>query len=491
MTMKKLKFVPVKASLEDLTGKAYIESVVQAQSFLTGRRVGELRRLARKKVDFFPAALQKRLDGMLPAVGTRVSSPLRRSAVGASTIKFNEATATAMAPLAGLGVYRLGEDGRLYLASKSEHYHAPLGHSFPGYELIDIARQLGIPNATHNNTRGHITRVMEEEIVRTANGLAIGDAKGLKKALASKSAKTLNRVINLETGSLAVEAALKMMLARFYKAQGDSPDPKYKGKVPVFVVMGDEEGGRQANYHGTTLVAQTLRGMWPEIAKKFEKQGVMKVETVRPNNFEELEAVFKRCEGGKTKIAGFFHELVLMNYGGLRLTEKFVKRIYSLCRKHDVPTCCDEIQSCLWSPELFMFREYGITPTFVAIGKGFPGGEYAASRILFSAAYDTLPQFGALVTNGQEELAAIAYLVTMKWAEANSAVTRCIGEYYTASLEELAVAYPELISRIEGDKHLASIYFREVEPAIQFVKSLTKGGLDVSVQTYKAACPPG
>ena len=69
-----------------------------------------------------------------------------------------------------LGIFRVGEDGRLYLISKSEHYHTPLGHGFPGYTLLDCARQLGIPNATHNNTRGQITRLLEEELVAAVNG---------------------------------------------------------------------------------------------------------------------------------------------------------------------------------------------------------------------------------------------------------------------------------------------------------------------------------
>ena len=57
-----------------------------------------------------------------------------------------------------------------------------------------------------------------------------------------------------------------------------------------------------------------------------------------------------------------------------------------------------------------------------AVGKGFPGGEYPASRILFNDRMDDhLPQFGALVTNGQEELASLAYLITMRWAAASIA----------------------------------------------------------------------
>jgi len=35
-----------------------------------------------------------------------------------------------------------------------------------------------------------------------------------------------------------------------------------------------------------------------------------------------------------------------------------------------------------------------------------------------------MPQFGTLVTNGQAELASLAYLVTMQWATANADVAR-------------------------------------------------------------------
>jgi len=52
-----------------------------------------------------------------------------------------------------MGFFRIGEDGRLYFASKAEHYHLSLGHAFPGYRLLEHARSLGIPNSTHNNTR--------------------------------------------------------------------------------------------------------------------------------------------------------------------------------------------------------------------------------------------------------------------------------------------------------------------------------------------------
>ena len=47
------------------------------------------------------------------------------------------------------------------------------------------------------------------------------------------------------------------------------------------VVIGDEDGGLQANYHGTTVLTQLMRGMWPDFLKAFEEQGLVLVRSVQ------------------------------------------------------------------------------------------------------------------------------------------------------------------------------------------------------------------
>ncbi|MFO7974913.1 MAG: aminotransferase class III-fold pyridoxal phosphate-dependent enzyme [Candidatus Hydrogenedentota bacterium] len=452
--------------------------------------VRDLRHIATRKVSFFPVALQRRLSKHLGEVGCVCIPSGAAFSRGATSTQFKSHSNNAQAPLSTLGYFRVGENGRLYLTSKSEHYHAPLGHAFPGYALIRHAQALGIPNATHNNTRGHITRLLEQEMVRSAAGIACGDEAALAKTLRATSMSVLNRVLNLETGSLAAEAALKMILARFYRSEHGASDPKYIGRKPVIVVLGDEDGGLEANYHGTTFLTQIMRGMWPEMAGRLEECGAFTVRAIRPNNLADLEEVFARWDQAPYKIAGFFHELVLMNYGAIRLSKRFIKRAYTLCRKHNVPVVCDEIQSCVWSPDVYLFREYGLKPTFVVVGKGFPGGEYPASRILFSAAMDVLPQFGALVTNGQEELASLAYLITLRWVEANRENIDAVGTYYEERLQEMATRHSDMVTAIEGRRHLAGIFFDDVELSKRFAGSLNEGGLDISVQTYKKGCPP-
>ena len=151
------------------------------------------------------------------------------------------------------------------MISKSEHYHAPLGHAFPGYAIVDAPRSLGIPNATHNNTRGSITRRLEEELIRAANGLTPGRRPGMRCCAADDPA-VLNRVLNLETGSLAAEAALKLALCRFYRHEpGEAAAPLRRTASPVLLVLGDDDGDAcgQLPRHDD-LHAGDAR-LWPEL----------------------------------------------------------------------------------------------------------------------------------------------------------------------------------------------------------------------------------
>lgn len=486
----KLTFNNVQLSLADLLGEAYINAVCEARAFLTGESKEALLAIAEEKVDFYPQSFQQRVDDLVDTIGQQVCDGLSNSATGAGTHAFDSATNTQSAPLTGLGFVRVGEDGRVRLISKSEHYHASLGHSFPGYRLMENASRLGIPNATHNNTRGHITRLLEEELVRVTNGIPQGDSSALKQILNSTEPRVLNKVINLETGSLAVEAALKMMLARFYRLEESFDAPIYHGRIPVFLVVADFAGGKKANYHGTAVLTQVMRDMWPELSSNLEANGAFIVRPVKIDDIDDFKRVLVEYDTGPYKVAGFFHEIILMNYGGIKLSEDYLRAAYELCQERDVPTIVDEIQSCIWSPELFLYREYGLSPDFVSIGKGFPGGQYPASKIIVSAALDNLNQFGALVTNGQEEIASIAYLVTMAFAQANSAYTSSIGDYYEDELRSLARQFPDTIDRIEGHRHLSSIFFYSASTTLQFIAQLNENGIDISAQTYKADCPP-
>lgn len=478
----------IQRSLADILGREYVSAVCRARSVLTGCSYEELYAIGTRKVDFYPESFRLRQEELMELVGSQLIDGFVTGETGAPTASYGAAQHNDMAPLGGQGAFRLGESGKLYFAGKSEHYQIPLGHEFPGYGLIENARALGILNATHNNTRGFITRTLERRLVACANGLAPEDPR-LDAIIAEKKPGVISSVINLETGSLACEAALKMMLSRFYSLDGTKA--KYEGKIPVFLIMADNAGGITGNYHGTTVLAQTLRGLWPKFYAAAEANRLYKVVSVPINDAEGFAEIMRTYNSGDYKTAGFCHEIILMNYGGIRLREDYLHQAYRLCRETDTPVLCDEIQSCAWYDGLFLFKKYGLTPDFVSVGKGFPGGTYPASKILVSGAYDTLSQFGALVTNGQEELASLAYLITMEFITANGEFIEEAGRYYHDRTRELVAGYPDLCLGVEGDAHMTAICFAGVEDAVKFTGIMNKElCVDVSAQTYKPNCPP-
>ena len=483
-------FCSPKLSLTDLLGAEYVEHVAEAGAALGLLSKEEALAAANEKVDFYPEAMQQKNDELLRSVGKEMIPPFREENQGAPTDAFRKAAHSFAAPLTGACGYRLGENGRLYLLGKSEHYQASLGHRFPGYRLIDNARKIGILNATHNNTRGFVTRLLEQRLIAAANGISGEDGAALETVLQSAEPHVLNRVINLETGSLACEAAIKMMLARFYRLEPISAEPKYAGKTPVFFVMQDQNGEPEANYHGTCITAQTFRGLWPELAEKLEAAGIYKVVPVAVNDLEDFRAKMERYNSGNFKTAGFLHELILMNYGGVRLEPEYVRAAHALCRETDTPTMVDEIQTGMWYPGMFLFRLYGLQPDFVTVGKGFPGGEYPASKIITTAEMDTLSQFGALVTNGQEELASLAYLITMTFEEANQERLHKLGEQFEHALQQIADDYSATVCRAEGLGLLGALHFHDVATAARFASLVNEECIDTSAQLYKANCPP-
>ena len=329
----------------------------------------------------------------------------------------------------------------------------------------------------------------ERRLIADANGLELDDPR-LDAIIAGEDPNALCRVLNINTGSLAVEAGIKMMLARFYRQEPSSPTPKYAGKTPVFLVMGDFNDGPEAGYHGTTLTAHTFRGLWPDLKQKLEDGGIYKIIPVAINDLEDLKQKLALYNSGNFKTAGFLHEIVLMNYGAIALQKEYLQKAHALCRETDTLCLVDEIQSCAWYPEQMLFRRYGLQPDFVVVGKGFPGGENSGSKILCTRDADNLVLFGALITNGQEELTNLSYLITMQFiADQARELTRLQSRWDTIA-RNLTLAYPDVLTGAVGLGYLASLQFADAQQAGIFAKKLTGRCIDTSAQLYKANCPP-
>lgn len=480
--------ISIQRSLADILGTEYIEKLLENRAAL-GFSTEQDRLLAYEKVDFYPEAFATQQNKLVPQIGKTITTPFSNQLNGATTSAFQAAAHCERAGIGACGSFRIGENGTLLAASKSEHYHASLGHTFPGYRLLEYASRLGITSASHNTERGYITRLLEKEIIRTANGISKDDSAAYEKVISTKAPHVLNRVLNLETGSLATEAALKMMLARFYKYESKSSEPVYSDRIPVFLVIGDSEGGLGANYHGTTLTTQYLRGFWPEMAKRCQDANMFKICSVKMNDLEDFQQKIQQYNQPPYKTAGFMHEIVLMNFGAILLDRDYLHKVYQLCDEYDTPILCDEIQSCMWYEGMYLFKQLDLHPDFVTIGKGFPGGTYASSKLILTAAMDNLELFGALVTNGQNEHSALAYLITMEFAQANGAHITDVGRYLNEQAAEKLKKY-DCFDGVEGCGLLMAVKFKDLKTVDIFSSIMTSYGYELSVQSYKPNCPP-
>ena len=105
-------------------------------------------------------------------------------------------------------------------------------------------------------------------------------------------------------------------------------------------------------------------------------------------------------------------------------------------------------------------------------------------------AVDNLVLFGALITNGQEELTNLSYLITMRFIEDQAEELARLQQRYDAMGQQLAKEFPTVLTQAVGDGYLAALQFASAEKAGEFAKKLSGRYIDTSAQLYKANCPP-
>ncbi len=365
--------------------------------------------------------------------------------------------------LAGRGLFYITEQGRLFLDCTAGHYQMSWGYEHPVLtRVIHDGLAAGIVPDNHSNVPQWPVKRLAQRLIEAANT----DCPELQKGDFSKimeSRTRLNTVLlGIATGSIACEAALKIML--MYHERMKKPRPI------VFVVL-------DGNYHGTGFFSQNLRGMWSSYIR------TMKVVAVQPNDREALEKVFRRYG---ERIAGFWAEPIMMNREAILVQTEYLQLARKLTHGVGAMMTVDEIQTGFWTPELFMYRQYGITPDIVVVGKGMSAGLHPLSAIIYRRELDMLAQYDAISTNGNAALAALAALANIELLQRQGDQINEAQGYYYAKLCELAAQFPERIAAVHGSPSMTGLKFREVEDAIAFHKQCVESGLWLRVHAYHA-----
>ncbi len=351
--------------------------------------------------------------------------------------------------LVGRGLFYLTEQRRLFLDCTSGHYQMLWGYNHPELcAAVEAAGRAGVIWDNHSN-------IPQSPLKRLAHRLVeLGNAPGEKDPLDTV-------LLGVCTGSVACAAALKIQLKVFARKHGD-------GVVPVMLVL-------HGNYHGTDMVPQFMRGMWPGMTQRVE------VVLLEPNEPEALEAAFR--EHG-SRVAGFWAEPVMMNREAIAVDPEYLRLAQRWCRETGALMCLDEIQTGFWQPEIFEYRRQALQPDLVVLGKGMTAGFHPLSGLLLRERHDVLEQYDAISTNGSAALPAFVALCSLELIQQQSERIRQMRELVHRRFHLLAAEFPGRILCARGRGHLAGLKFRQVEDAKAFHRQLLQAGFWTRVHAY-------
>ena len=248
-----------------------------------------------------------------------------------------------------------------------------------GRELID-----GVASwwtACHGYNHPHIRAAVEQQLARMPHvmfgGMVHEPALTLAQRLAALLPGDLDRVFFSESGSVAVEIALKMAV-QYWRNRG-------VGGRTQFIAF---EGG----YHGDTAGAMALCDPQSGMHRLFH--GLLPEQHILPLPVDEesgtaLEAFLQRHAD---EIAGIVVEPLVQGAGGMKFQNpEVLRRLSSAANRFEVLLIFDEIFTGFGrTGSMFACERAGVTPDIITLSKALTGGTLplaatVASRRVFEA----------------------------------------------------------------------------------------------------------
>jgi adenosylmethionine-8-amino-7-oxononanoate aminotransferase len=232
-----------------------------------------------------------------------------------------------------------------------------------GRELVDgVASWWSV---CHGYNHPHITHAVAKQTATLPHvmfgGLAHEQAFKLGERLTYVVPNGLSRVFFSDSGSIAVEVAMKMALQ--YWRNLNKPG---KDRFLCFT----------NGYHGDTFGAMSVSDPDKSMHKAFRhavtKQYVVDIPTDE-YGFSELETLLS---GIQKELAGIIIEPLVQGAGGMRFhTPDVLAELYRMAKKFDLLFIADEIATGFGrTGSMFACNEAAITPDIMTIGKALTGG---------------------------------------------------------------------------------------------------------------------
>ncbi|WP_185851008.1 aspartate aminotransferase family protein [Blattabacterium cuenoti] len=259
-----------------------------------------------------------------------------------------------------------------------------------GKKYLDFVAGISVNTLGHGNKE--IKKSIKDQVNQYLHTMVYGEfiqepCVQLCKKLSENTPYPLNTTYLLNTGTEAVECALK--LAKYYT-----------GKEEIISCKN--------SYHGSTHGSMSL--MNDENKKRVFRPLLPLIKFTKFNKIKELKSLITN------KTACVILETIHSGLGITLPTISFLKEVKKECKKHKALMILDEIQTGFGrTGKLFAFEHYDIVPDILIMGKGMGGGMpisgLMSSEIIMKN-FSLLPM-NHLTTFGGNVLSAVASLSTL------------------------------------------------------------------------------
>lgn len=336
------------------------------------------------------------------------------------------------------------------LALEISHAQGSYIYDTKNKAYLDFVAGVSATPLGHNNPK--IITAIKNQLDKYMHVMVYGEyvlepAVSLTKLLAQNLPKSLEKTYLTNSGTEAIEGALKLA-------------KRATGRSEIIAAHNA--------YHGSTMGALSIMGF--EERKQAFRPLLPDINFIHFNDQKELNQITH-------KTACVILETIQGGAGFITPQDNYLKAVQDRCHQVGALFILDEIQPGFGrTGQLFGFQNYNCTPDILVTGKGLGGGmpigAFTASKKLMDLLQDQ-PKLGHITTFGGHPVIAASALATLKEITSSTLIAETLKK--EQHFKKLLV-HP-LISEIRGKGLMLALIMRSPEITNTLVMKCQEAGL--------------